>query len=224
MAAGCSGHAPRNLTAGHAFPNIWDGNGRIDDGSELFGSNTRLGSAVAKHGFEALAQLDGNADGLLDARDPLFGAVLVWRDSNGDRRSQPLELTTLAQNKVTSISLDFSDQPRCDARGNCERQRATFAWSGRRGAVVDVYLKVNAADVRARATGKFHAPHNSVFRSELQRRRLSPRPPAADQFPPNFIGAVAGHVDCSRKTRACSLPPRRGFFTSGAEPSPHVGR
>jgi hypothetical protein len=122
-----------------------NGNGRIDDGSELFGSNTKLGNGVAKHGFEALAALDGNEDGLIDSRDPLFASLLVWRDQNGDRLSQPAELTSLVQNKVTALSLDFADQPRCDERGNCERQRSTFAWSGRRGAVVDVYLKVSAA-------------------------------------------------------------------------------
>lgn len=125
-----------------------DGNGRIDDGRELFGSDTRVGRGTARHGFEALAALDANGDGVLDARDPAFGSLRVWRDANGDRASQPGELTTLAQERVSALDLHFSSAATCDRRGNCQRERSDFTWrdaagTPRRGALVDVYLRVS---------------------------------------------------------------------------------
>jgi hypothetical protein len=129
-----------------------NGNGRIDDGSELFGSNTVIGERVARHGFEALAALDGDGNGKIDARDPAFRELMIWRDANGDRRSQRSELTSLGEERIDAISLGFSDQPRCDDRGNCERQRAGFAFRGpagepRTGAVIDVWLKTWSAAI-----------------------------------------------------------------------------
>lgn len=117
-------------------------NGRIDDGRELFGADTRVGARTAKHGFEALAAIDENADGVIDARDPAFAELLLWRDTNGDRRSQPDELTTLSR-EVKSLSVKFSVEPRCDDRGNCERERSAFtAINGQSGTLVDVYVRI----------------------------------------------------------------------------------
>lgn len=119
-----------------------DGNGTIDDGSELFGSRTRLAAGgFAAHGFDALAELDDNHDGVFDAADATFAKVVVWTDRNADRVSQRSELTSLAEAGVTSIALHHRRAPRCDVRGNCENERSGFtAADGRQGAVVDVYL------------------------------------------------------------------------------------
>ncbi|WP_297751442.1 hypothetical protein [Hydrogenophaga sp.] len=47
-----------------------NGNGRIDSGAELFGNHTKLADGSrAAHGFHALAELDSNRDGVVDARD-----------------------------------------------------------------------------------------------------------------------------------------------------------
>ncbi len=128
-----------------------NGNGRIDDGSELFGSNTQTPGGVAKHGFEALAVLDENGDDVVDAKDPQFASLLVWRDANGDRASQPGELTSLTAERVQSLSLSFTNQPRCDSRGNCERERSSFSFGGgRQGSLVDVYLRVVSSQVSRR--------------------------------------------------------------------------
>jgi len=70
---------------------------------------------------------------------------------NGDRVSQPEELTSLATERVQSLSLSFSTQPRCDLRGNCERERSTFSFGeGRQGSLVDVYLRVSSRSVSLR--------------------------------------------------------------------------
>jgi len=50
------------------------GNAKIDNGAELFGSETRLANGQkAANGFEALRQLDSNADGKVDASDVAYG-------------------------------------------------------------------------------------------------------------------------------------------------------
>lgn len=118
-----------------------DGNGLIDDGSELFGSDTRVGRRTARHGFEALAALDANHDGAVDAKDPAFATLLVWRDADGDKRSSHDEVVPLSSLGVTALSTDFTVELRCDGRGNCERERSRFTTtSGRAGELVDVYL------------------------------------------------------------------------------------
>ena len=60
-----------------------NGNGQIDDGSELFGDQTILSNGEkAANGFEALADLDSNHDGVFDGDDEAFGQIKVWQDLN----------------------------------------------------------------------------------------------------------------------------------------------
>jgi hypothetical protein len=123
-----------------------NGNGAIDDGGELFGSATVIGSGGhASNGFVALRPLDQNRDGVLDARDPAFASLTVWSDVDQDRASRPSELVSLASLGIESISLAFGDAARCDGTGNCERETSTFVYRGadgasRQGRVVDVHL------------------------------------------------------------------------------------
>lgn len=122
-----------------------DHDGAIRSGAELFGSSTVLpDGTTARNGFAALAALDANHDGCIDARDPAFGSLLLWADRNGDHLSSPDELTTLS-GVIVSISLDDHVEVRCDARANCERERAALTWRDAKGelhdgSVVDVYL------------------------------------------------------------------------------------
>lgn len=122
-----------------------DGNGRIDGGQELFGSATPLASGVtAEHGFEGLAELDADGDGFITPLDPAFVELRVWADLDRDRMSSADELSSLADRGVTYIALGYTVAPRCDARGNCERERAAIGFevdgAVHEGAVVDVYL------------------------------------------------------------------------------------
>jgi hypothetical protein len=60
-----------------------DGNGTIDSGRELFGTQTLMSDGrFAAHGLEALADLDSNGDGVFDAADERYGEVMLWRDLN----------------------------------------------------------------------------------------------------------------------------------------------
>jgi hypothetical protein len=87
-----------------------NGNGSIDSGRELFGDSTilangpRAGQAAA-NGFEALADLDSNADGQFNASDAAFTSVKLWKDLNQDALSQSGELFTFAQQSVVGINV-----------------------------------------------------------------------------------------------------------------------
>lgn len=121
-----------------------DGDGQITTGAELFGSSTAIAGGTARNGFEALAALDANRDGTIDASDPAFATLLLWSDRNGDRRSTPDELGPLSA-VVTSIPLAHTLDLRC-VEGDCEGERGTLRWRDgsnavRTGAVVDVYLR-----------------------------------------------------------------------------------
>jgi hypothetical protein len=122
-----------------------DGDGAITSGAELFGDATTLPSgAKATNGFTALAALDANHDGVIDARDPAFAQLVLWADRDPDRKTTPSELRPLAE-VVSAIPLAHALVPRC-VDGGCEGQRATMAWrdaSGRArtGAVIDIYLQ-----------------------------------------------------------------------------------
>ena len=122
-----------------------DGNGSIDDGGELFGSATRLASgAFAGNGFAALAELDDNGDGRISPADDAWAALAVWRDNDSSRSSTPGELEPLTETRLLWIDLAYTVSPRCDDRGNCERERARFGYRDgdvtREGAIVDVHL------------------------------------------------------------------------------------
>ena len=55
-------------------------NGIIDDGGELFGDQTVLSNEqLATDGFQALADLDANQDGIIDANDAQFANIKVLK-------------------------------------------------------------------------------------------------------------------------------------------------
>ena len=121
-----------------------DGSGFIEGGHELFGSGTRIEqggeTTRARHGFAALAPFDSNGDELVDARDERFGELMLWRDYDADRVSSPSELEPLVEAGVEQLDLRYIVEPECDERGNCGVQRSSFAFSGGRGEIVDIYL------------------------------------------------------------------------------------
>jgi hypothetical protein len=116
-----------------------NGNGTIDNGSELFGNYTRLADGSrALNGYLALAELDtgvfgGNADGFIDSTDAEYSALRVWSDWNHNGVSEPAELRTLTKAGVDRISLDYRRSNRADRFGNQFRFRSTAWMAGRHG-------------------------------------------------------------------------------------------
>ncbi len=87
-----------------------NGNGAIDDGSELFGNNTALANAKKQPRFEALKDLDDNADGKVDALDTAYSKLKVWQDLNQDGLYQGEEMKTLAELGIKSVSTGYAMQ------------------------------------------------------------------------------------------------------------------
>ncbi|WP_143269143.1 calcium-binding protein, partial [Alysiella filiformis] len=104
-----------------------NGNGIIDNGGELFGENTLLADGtLAQHGYAALAELDSNADGVVDANDAAFATLRVWQDKNQDGISQADELHTLADLGIQSLNTAYEDVNQDLGNGNSIAQLGSY--------------------------------------------------------------------------------------------------
>jgi hypothetical protein len=111
-----------------------NGNGRIDDGAELFGD------AIAADGWIALAQLDANGDGVIDANDAEWRNLLLWYDRDHDGRSSSAELVSVASTEIAAIGTGYRWSGRRDAFGNMFRYAGEVTLASGRREAYDVYF------------------------------------------------------------------------------------
>ena len=96
-----------------------DGDGKITDGGEIFGDNTPLKNGqTAAHGFAALAELDDNGDGKVDAADKTFSKLGVWRDLNHNGISEEGEIFALKDLRIKSLNLGYTQADKDLGDGN----------------------------------------------------------------------------------------------------------
>lgn len=79
-----------------------NGDGKVSDASELSFVGDKPG---AKSDLDGLSAFDSNDDGLFSAADAEFANFRVWRDKNGNGKSDKRELMTLEQAGIASITL-----------------------------------------------------------------------------------------------------------------------
>jgi hypothetical protein len=127
-----------------------NGNGIIDNGTELFGNGTvlTLEGSVAPNGFVALAQYDdprlgGNDDGYITSADAVWSQLLLWLDSDADGRSAAHEITKLGSTKVIALPTIPRNRMYQDEAGNVIPYHASAITSSRpnRMQMIDVYFR-----------------------------------------------------------------------------------
>jgi hypothetical protein len=128
-----------------------NGNGQIDDGSELFGNYTPASAdhpeITTANGFEALKFVEtasygpSRRDQLIDARDAVFSRLVLWRDANHNGISEPGELEPVASSGLRAIATEYRNSRRVDRYGNEFRQRSRVLWNdGQYDHIFDVWL------------------------------------------------------------------------------------
>ena len=130
-----------------------NGNGFVDDGSELFTNFNMLvlDGEISPNGFADLAQYDriglgGNDDGFITRKDNVWSQLKLWRDSNADGVSTESEMYNLSDFDIRRFNTVPRINHREDAAGNI---LPLWSWAkkslnsngNRRFKVVDVFFK-----------------------------------------------------------------------------------
>ena len=144
-----------------------NGNSRIDDVTELFGSYT--GS-----GLGDLAQYDLNADGKIDSADAVFSKLRVWQDANGDGVTDAGELQSLSQLGIASISLNGQAVNGVTPQGTEIRTYSTFTRTdGTTSGVYDAVFGNDQTDTVYRGESGQRANDNNMSSMKYSDARIA---------------------------------------------------
>jgi hypothetical protein len=128
-----------------------NGNGLVDDGSELFGVGTPLmiEGGPAPNGFVGLAQYDqvalgGNDDGLISSADDIWPHLSMWVDTNADAVATRNEMRRPGQLGFRSFGTIPEVRRHVDEAGNL---LPYWAWARttqapRKAIMVDVFFLI----------------------------------------------------------------------------------
>lgn len=127
-----------------------NGNGRIDDGRELFGNRSPAYAdtpePTTQNGFEALKFSEGptfgasHPDMVIDRRDAIFSRLLLWCDTNHNGFSEPGELKPVTDTDLLAFNTDYKFSGRRDGHGNQFRLRAKVTRSQGDHYIYDIWL------------------------------------------------------------------------------------
>lgn len=128
---------------GYFLAFLEEGETEIPDSSRLFGQNQ-----AGDDGFYALLQKDSNNDGIINHKDAIFNKLVLWKDINGDGRSQKREISSLKSQGISEFSLDVD--PTFTVNYNDKaiaKGRSFFKYKKngklRNGELIDIFFKEN---------------------------------------------------------------------------------
>jgi hypothetical protein len=123
-----------------------NGDGRINDGTELFGVATQKADGTrAGNGYEAMKLEDSNGDGTLSAADKSFGDLKLWVDANQDGKTDDGELHGLVDFGIVSLDLQALVGTEVD-NGNLLGLVSSYTTAdGSQHAMADVWFSKEAA-------------------------------------------------------------------------------
>lgn len=129
-----SGRRKRTAWTEEDLELVWvdrNADGVVTDASELFGSATALPQGgLAANGFEAMRDLDWNNDNRLDAIDPAWSHLRLWRDANRNGVSESGETSFISASEIESLELDYHVIGRRDSHGNRLRYKGMMTLRG----------------------------------------------------------------------------------------------
>ncbi|WP_181015777.1 calcium-binding protein [Citrobacter amalonaticus] len=127
-----------------------NGNGQIDNGSELFGNNTLQADGTnASNGYNALKGYDDNKDGVLDENDAIWNQLQVWQDKNSNGIVDEGELLTMKQAGIASINTVYKNSSIIDSQGNSHKQTGNITYTdGSKGQSADVWFNTDTGNTR----------------------------------------------------------------------------
>jgi hypothetical protein len=201
--------------------------GRINDGSELFGSSTRLADGSrAADGYQALRQLDSNGDGVISSADAAFADLRVWVDANANALSESGELRSLASLHIADIQLS-TQQVAVANQGNIIGLSSSFTTTdGQSHLAADVWLAYGQAVPTVPSATQLEARVNLMAQEIHAFQEVGAVPPAA--LP--GMGTTAAHPNGGMLNPAI-LADAIGQFKSastllapGEIPAPRVGQ
>ncbi len=113
-----------------------NGNGKIDNGNELFGGGVG-------DGFAKLDSFDTNRDGIVDAKDQNFGSLKIWQDGNSNGVTDKGELQALSVFGIKSLNVAHEKKFEMDKNDNILGERGSVTTtSGKSLDMIDVYFQV----------------------------------------------------------------------------------
>jgi len=120
-----------------------NGNGEIDNQSELFGNSKKYSD-----GFRKLQELDPNKDGVVDQDDPLYKKLLVWVDSNQDGYSAAKELHSLNDMGISEIRYDNPDRVNVYQNESYINLSSISIQNGKKLQIENIWLRNSSAETR----------------------------------------------------------------------------
>ena len=114
-----------------------NGDGKINDGSELFGTQSG-------NGFADLALLDADHNGWIDENDPAYLQLRVWsKDASGNDQLSTLKQTDVGALSVAQVATPFSiKNERNELQGQIQGSGVFLSESGKVGTLQQVDLTI----------------------------------------------------------------------------------